>query len=176
MILKGIVDEDFINYKLPSMYIATATCLFKCDKEYGTKICQNSVLAQQPSHIIDNQLIVDRYLKNDITKAIVFGGLEPFDLCWDLVVLIGLFRSKTKDDIVIYTGYTKEEASHIIVPFSDKYHEDPNAVDMDVISVLEPFRNIVIKFGRYIPNQQPHYDPVLGVYLASDNQYAERIS
>ena len=36
--------------------------------------------------------------------------------------------------------------------------------------------NIVIKYGRYIPGQTPHYDEVLGVKLASDNQYAERIS
>ena len=142
MLIKGIVDEDFINYKLPSMYIATAACSFKCDKEYGTKICQNSVLAQQPSHIIDNQLIVDRYLKNDITKAIVFGGLEPFDLCWDLVVLIGLFRSSTKDDIVIYTGYTKEEASHIIVPFSDKYHGDPKLFRDSIMSSLLQQKNV----------------------------------
>lgn len=33
-----------------------------------------------------------------------------------------------------------------------------------------------LKFGRYIPNQTPHYDSILGVNLASDNQYAERIS
>ena len=173
MLVKGIVDEDFINYKLPSMYIATAACSFKCDKEYGTKICQNSVLAQQPSHIIDNQLIVDRYLKNDITKAIVFGGLEPFDLCWDLVVLIHEFRCRTRDDIVIYTGYTKEEANKIIVPYSS-FSSDID--DTNVINVMRVYGNIVVKFGRYIPNQQPHYDPVLGVYLASDNQYAERIS
>ena len=35
---------------------------------------------------------------------------------------------------------------------------------------------IIIKYGRFIPNQQKHYDEILGVYLASDNQYAEKIS
>ena len=176
MLVKGIVDEDFVNYKVPSMYIATATCSFKCDKEYGQPICQNSELAKQPSHLIENDQILWRYIKNGITKAIVFGGLEPFDMCWDLVVFIRLFRTETNDDIVIYTGYTKDEASQIIVPFSDKYAGNSDAHDMDILSVLATFPNIVIKYGRYIPNQQPHFDPVLGVYLASDNQYAERIS
>jgi len=176
MLVKGITDEDFVNYKVPSMYIATATCSFKCDKEYGAPICQNSDLVRQPPHLIDNELIVSRYLNNSITKAIVFGGLEPFDMCWDLMVLIRVFRYVTDDDIVIYTGYTEEEAGNIIVPFSDKYPDDPNAVNMDVLSALRVFKNIVVKFGRYVPNQQPHYDPVLGVFLASDNQYAERIS
>ena len=37
------------------------------------------------------------------------------------------------------------------------------------------FKNIIIKYGRYIPDQEPHYDEVLGVNLASDNQYAERL-
>jgi hypothetical protein len=37
------------------------------------------------------------------------------------------------------------------------------------------FDNIVIKFGRYRPGQQKHFDEVLGVELASDNQYAKRI-
>ena len=41
---------------------------------------------------------------------------------------------------------------------------------------LKKFDNVVVKFGRFIPNQEPHYDAVLGVKLASDNQYAERIS
>ena len=38
------------------------------------------------------------------------------------------------------------------------------------------FKNIIIKFGRYIPNQQAHYDDILGVNLASNNQYAIKIS
>ena len=38
------------------------------------------------------------------------------------------------------------------------------------------WENIIIKFGRYIPNQEKHYDDVLGIELASDNQYAEVIS
>jgi len=33
--------------------------------------------------------------------------------------------------------------------------------------------NIIVKFGRYRPNQEKHYDKILGVFLASDNQYAK---
>ena len=41
--------------------------------------------------------------------------------------------------------------------------------------ICSNYDNIIIKFGRYIPNQQSHFDIVLGVNLASDNQYAERL-
>ena len=36
-------------------------------------------------------------------------------------------------------------------------------------------QNIIVKFGRYIPDTDQRYDEVLGVILASDNQYAERL-
>lgn len=159
MIVKGITDEDFINYKVPSMYIATATCSFKCDKEYGSPICQNSELAKQPTHDISDQDIINRYISNPITRAFVFGGLEPFDQFNQLCFFINLLRVRLiDDDVVIYTGYNRDE------------------IEEKVDFLVCNFHNIIIKFGRYIPNQQPHYDPVLGVYLASDNQYAERIS
>ena len=38
------------------------------------------------------------------------------------------------------------------------------------------FRNIIVKFGRFIPDQESHYDEVLGVNLASNNQYAKKLS
>lgn len=157
MIIKGITDEDFVNYKVPSMFIASATCSFKCDKEYGSPVCQNSSLAQQPDIDVSMLGVVERYQNNPITKAIVFGGLEPLD-DGDTLMLIDLFRSMgIMDDVVIYTGYTRQEAGLWV-------------------SELRRFPNIIIKFGRYIPDQQPHFDHVLGVMLASDNQYAERIS
>ena len=160
MLIKGIVDEDFVNYKLPSMYIATATCSFKCDKEYGKPICQNSELANQPTHNISDALIAKRYISNDITRAVVFGGLEPFDQFNDMCCLIKILRDSyhLPDDIVIYTGYNRDE------------------IEEKVDFLIKNYNNIIVKFGRYVPDQQPHYDPALGVYLASDNQYAERIS
>ena len=44
------------------------------------------------------------------------------------------------------------------------------------LTILKNYDNIIIKYGRYIPNQPSRYDSILGVTLASDNQYAERIS
>lgn len=157
MNIKQLIDEDFTNYKKPSMFIGFPKCNFKCEKECGLRVCQNGILATSPMMDVDLQSIVDRYIKNDITKAIVVGGLEPFDSFNDLLNLIIEVRNYVEDDIVVYTGYYKEEI-------------------IDMIETLKCFKNIVVKFGRYIPNQQSHYDEVLGVNLASDNQYAEKIS
>ena len=157
--IKGIRMEDFTNYKKPSMYIAFPSCTFKCEMECGQKMCQNSSLVQAPTLETCIKSIIRRYVNNPITSAIVIGGLEPFDSEEDLLTLISYLRISTQDDIVIYTGYTKEEIK-----------------DREIYTYLLKAKNIIIKFGRYIPHQQPHYDPVLGVMLASDNQYAERIS
>ena len=157
MIIKGIIDEDFINYRLPAMVIEMPYCSFKCDKECGKSVCQNSELASASDISIKCSSIVERYINNDITKAIVFQGLEPFDSWEDLLICINTFREKTQDDIVIYTGYTEEEAYFWTMFLKGLYDK------------------IIIKYGRYIPNQQSHFDEVLGVYLASDNQYAKRL-
>lgn len=157
MLIKGIIDEDFINYKKPCMVIEFPYCSFKCDKECGKQVCQNGALANSPNINIERMDLTDRYLKNDITQSIVMQGLEPFDSWNDLITLIFLFRCYTNDDIVIYTGYNESEI-------------------FEQIERLQYFKNIIIKFGRYIPNQQAHYDDTLGVNLASNNQYAIKIS
>lgn len=157
MIIKGIQDEDFVNYKKPSMFISFPSCTWKCDRECGKKVCQNGALATTPNIEISAKTIINRYINNPITKAVVCGGLEPFDTWNDLQEFVIELRQKSQDDIVIYTGYKKEEISY--------------AVDW-----LNLFPNIIVKFGRFVPDQQKHYDEVLGIYLASDNQYAERIS
>ena len=156
MVVKGIIDEDFINYKKPSMTIEFPYCSFKCDKECGQQVCQNSALVNEPNISISVYKVIDRYLNNPITKAIVCQGLEPFDSKDDLITFIDRFRRRTDDDIVIYTGYTKKELQ-------------------TEIQLLQNFNNIIIKFGRFIPNQPSHFDDILGVTLASPNQYAERI-
>ena len=157
MLIKNIIDEDFINYKKASMYVAFPFCSFKCEKECGIKCCQNSPLALSPNIDIDVDKLVDRYVKNDITKAIVMAGLEPLDSFDDVLTFIDRIRQKTDDDIVIYTGYYKPEI-------------------LDKIEKLQRYKNIIIKYGRYIPNQEYVYDEVLGVKLANKEQYAEKIS
>ena len=159
MLIKGLKDEDFVNYKRPSMFIIMPFCSFKCDKENGCNLCQNSHLAQEPIHEIETNVLIKRYMENPITKSIVFGGLEPLDSFVELEHFIAMMRYhyKCNDDIVIYTGYTEEEVAN-----TPSFQQ------------LTKFGNIVIKYGRFRPNQQPHYDEVLGVKLTSDNQYAKR--
>lgn len=159
MIIKGLKDEDFTNYKKPSMFIIFSTCSFKCDKENGCALCQNSHLALEPTLTVSINNILHRYVQNDLTKSIVCGGLEPFDSGQELLDLIETARDGFYifDDIVIYTGYTEEELQN-------------NFYFQQIIQ----FKNIIIKFGRFRPNEEEHYDEVLGVKLASNNQYAKR--
>ena len=157
MIIKAIVDEDFSNYKKPSMLIGFPSCTWKCEKECGMRVCQNGVLATAKDVEISIDKIIERYLNNKLTKAVVLGGLEPMDSWSDLLLFIEKFREKSDDDLVIFTGYEKSEI-------------------IDKINILKQFPNIVIKTGRYTPGHEKHYDEALGVYLASDNQRAERIS
>ena len=154
MKIKGLISEDFVNYKKPAMTIMFPHCNgFKCGAEY----CQNSPLSKAEDIEMDISNIVIRYLNNPITESVVMQGLEPFDSWNDLIEFVKHLRESTDDDIVIYTGYYKEEIA-------------------DKITLLSKYKNIIIKYGRYIPDQEKHYDEVLGVYLASSNQYAERIS
>jgi len=159
MMIKGLTDEDFLQYKKPAMFIISPYCTFKCDKENGSQYCQNWSLSKVKISNVSNDHIIKRYLNDDITKAIVFGGLEPMDSFEEVFSFIDSLRNKYEcnDDVVIYTGYTEEEIA-------------------DKINYLKNFKNIIVKFGRYRPNQQPHYDEVLGVPLASDNQHAVKIS
>ena len=159
MIIKGVTDEDFLQYQKPSMFIICPWCTFKCDKENGTQICQNRALAHAKEISIDTENLVKRYLQNNISKAIVFGGLEPMESFDDIMLFLYILRDKyqCKDDVIIYTGFRNDEIE-------------------DKISLLSQYENIIIKFGRFIPNQKPHFDPVLGIDLASNNQYRVKIS
>ena len=157
--VKGILDEDFVNYRVPSMTIMFPYCDFKCEIE-GSNYCHNSSLINEPNIKISVKDIYQRYLNNPISEAIVCQGLEPFDSWSELNGLLFYFRihEACTDTFVIYTGYTKEE-------IIDK---------VDYIKKM--YNNVIIKFGRFIPYKEKHFDDVLGVMLASDNQYGEKIS
>ena len=157
MKLKGLIEEDAINYKKTSMFLIFPFCSFKCNLEAGCQVCQNSTLASAPILNISVDTIVDRYIKNDLTHAIVMAGLEPFDSFDELLELVKALREATQDDCVIYTGYTEEECQ-------------------SKIDILKHYPNIIVKFGRFRPGEKSHYDEVLGIYLISSNQYAKVIS
>ena len=153
MKIKGLISEDLVNYKKPSMTIIFPYCTFKCGEGY----CQNSELAKATIIEMNVNNLVDRYINNPITEAVVMQGLEPFDSWNDLIEFVKQLRESTDDDIVIYTGYYKEEI-------------------IDKVEILRKYKNIIIKYGRFLYNDKPIFDDILGITLASSNQYAERIS
>ena len=152
-----LIDEDFINYKKPSLFLALPFCTFKCEKECGIQCCQNSSLAKQPIIEIPTEKLVQRYLENPISESVVMGGMEPFDSFEDVIEFISILRKYSDSDVILYTGYYKSEIE-------------------DKIIQLQKFPNIIVKFGRFKPDEPHHIDPILGVELASTNQYAEKFS
>lgn len=149
------VSENFQDYKKASMYILTDRCDFKCYHGLNEK-CPNESLSSKLGIRVEFEELLEKYNKSKpVAQAIVFGGLEPFMQMNELYHLIKYFRDNgMEDDVVIYTGYSPEEL---------------NPHDMLLIISL---KRVIIKFGRYIPDSRPVYDEVLGVELASENQFA----
>ena len=166
MRIKNLIDEDLVNYSKPSMFIITPQCNFKCDKECGKPVCQNSELAQAPIIEIDDVELAQRFYENSITEAITFGGLEPcdsFDEVWEFLRVIATLYMVSYDiqqapDIIIYTGYYPSEIRSELKVLTELFNSY--------------IYNIIIKFGRFIPDRPHRTDPILGVELASDNQFS----
>lgn len=158
MVIKNVISEDFVNYKVPSMFIIFPYCTFKCEKDCGQHVCQNSEIIKLPDINIPAPIVITKYLSNNITSAIICGGMEPLDSYEDLIELLTVLREEYKcmDPFIIYTGYTETE-------FEAKKEWKS----------ISKFHNIIIKFGRFVPNQPHHKDEILGVELASPNQYAK---
>ena len=169
--IRGILFEDFVNYKKPCLMMAMPYCDFKCNKECGQEVCQNHDIINNRVHTSRISTLVDNYIRNKITKAVVFQGLEPFyqnkedhiDSFSEVLAFVHYLRKvrHCDDDVVIYTGYTEEECR-----------------EKGFIQALQAYstnHNIIIKYGRYIHGDEPHYDEVLGIKLASNNQYAKSL-
>ena len=91
------------------------------------------------------------------TDAIIFGGLEPLLQIEEVCGLIEYLREhNVKKDILIYTGYYLEEIDKSIIERLKKHH-------------------VILKCGRYIPNRPQKFDKILGITLASDNQYGVQL-
>lgn len=158
--LKGVVMEDFVNYAKPSLFLITCKCDWKCCHEANIPItvCQNEPVVRQPTKEFLISSIYKAYIDNEITKAVVIGGLEPILQFEEVLSLLDYFRKQNcNDDFVIYTGYYKEEIEK-------------------EIEQLKKYPNVILKYGRYKPNSVSRFDDVLQITLVSDNQYAERIS
>lgn len=144
------------DFKQIGMLIVFPNCSFKCDKDCGRPVCQNSHLANEPVIEVPIAKIIKRYLDNNLSTALICGGLEPLDSIHDLYALIKEFRQVSNDPVVIYTGYTEDEANNIL--------------GWDDIKWLG---NLYVKYGRFIPDQESCFDEILGVNLASSNQYGK---
>lgn len=152
--------SDIVNYKKCSFTIQSGiTCTFKCEQECGEKVCQNNSLinAKPGEYFIDK--IIENFNNQNLAKAFVFQGLEPIDNLKQLLWFIYHLRKISSADVAIYTGYTEEECGPLI----------------SLIRMMS-WENIIIKFGRFVPNDEPRFDEVLGVELKSKNQYAKKIS
>lgn len=155
--LKGVVSEDFCNYKAPSMFLITSYCDWKCCHEANVdeSVCQNHDLVKSEIKQYSYDTIYQAYVSNSITKAVVIGGLEPMIQINEVIGLIKYFRENGENcPFVIYTGYY------------------PNEIEK-ALNGLKLLNNIVIKYGRYVPNSKSRYDDILGIMLISENQYAE---
>lgn len=158
--LKGVVMEDFVNYAKPSLFLITCKCDWKCCHEANIPItvCQNEPVVRQTTKEFLISSIYKAYIDNEITKAVVIGGLEPMLQFEEILSLLDYFRKQNcNDDFIIYTGYYKEEIKK-------------------EIEQLKKYPNVILKYGRYKPNSVSYFDETLKITLASDNQYAERVS
>lgn len=154
----SITDEVFQDYRKISMFISCIRCDGKCWRELNLPpdTCQNYGMNSQNWKSYKIQDVIDRYMSNELTTAIIFGGLEPMLQFQEILEFIHEFRKVSDDDIIIYTGYLKEELT-------------------PQIKELSEYNNIIIKFGRYNPKIPPRFDEVLGITLITGNQYAERL-
>ena len=139
------------NYKKIGLYVALGiTCTWKCED------CINIHYKDiHPRHHTNSYELINSYLSNPLLSSLILSGLEPFDSFDSMLVLIENFRKFTKDDIVIFTGYTEEEL-------------------FNKINLIKNYNNIIIKFGRYMPSKPPVFDNILGIHLISDNQFAKK--
>ena len=169
MKVKGITDECFSDYLKPSMFIAFPSCTFKCDKENKCNLCQNAHLVKEPDIEISKEEFATLRL-NFLPKNSVVQENEnldfPFVSILDVASFIDCLRRQYKNNspVVIYTGYTEEEI------INGTFGENPETLKSLVNSILSS-GNIIVKYGRFRPNDEKHYDKILGVVLSSSNQY-----
>lgn len=142
------------------MFVGVYKCDWKCCREQNLPLstCQNNSLCNVETRELDIKSLVDKYLANPITEAIVIGGLEPIINFGEVLELLRELRSRgCNDDFVIYTGYYPDEI-------------------LQKLELAKQFQNVYFKFGRYMPDKGAKYDDVLGVTLSSSNQYGQKIS
>lgn len=136
------------------------SCTWKCKNCINR---QHTFKNSNKYHISEYEIgeIIKIYKKNILVESLILAGLEPFDNPHDLRRLIGVFRDSISDDIIIYTGYDNDDI-------------DTNKELKMLLQEILKYDNILVKFGRYIEGKDKIYDNVLGIELASDNQWTFR--
>lgn len=155
--LKDVV-EVFQDYKKSALLLCCISCDWKCCIEAGISndVCQNHNIAKQGEARLPFDVILNR-VNSSLTDAIIFGGLEPLLQTKEVCGLIEYLREcGVKKDILVYTGYYLEE------------------IDSGVLERLKKC-HVILKCGRYIPNKPKKFDKILGITLASDNQYGVQL-
>ena len=146
------IRETFVDYKKTGLYVSGSRCNLKCKECFNENLKHSLTIKIKPIQFVEDYII-----KNQVIESVIFSGLNWFDKFEDLLQLVNCIRVKTDIDIVIYTGYKESEV-------------------LSEIDMLKENKNIIVKFGEYIPNDMEIYDEVLGITLASSNQYAKKIS
>lgn len=173
MKLKAIKPNDYTNYHDPegwsSLFVGMGVCDWKCCIAANIPIetCQNSELAKAPVVEMDAETLIRTYIGE--SGSVVVGGLEPFNDMASLKELAKAYSETVSylgentqfDKFVVYTGYKPDEIITLVEQIYD---------------IVKTKLTFIVKFGRFVPNQTPHFDDVLGVDLASDNQYAKEIT
>lgn len=157
MHLKNIVDEfSGYYYKDPYMLLVAPTCTWKCNG------CKHAHLSLLETKDYPDDIILKRFNTNPRTKAIVIGGLEPFDSEDELHSFIfsarKFFEPGDRPVLVISTGYYLDELK--------KSHHW-----CWIESEIVQYGNAIIKCGRSELGEKPFFNPILGVYLDGINQY-----
>ena len=173
MRIKAIKADDYTNYRDPegwsSLFVGMGTCDWKCCIAAGIPVdtCQNSALAKAPVVELDATDLLKRYAWE--SGSVVVGGLEPFNDMESLKELARAYKNFVNylhgeeefDKLVIYTGYNPDEViTHV----------------EEIYNIVKDKLTLIVKFGRFVPGQKTHLDEVLGVELASDNQFAKKIT
>ena len=125
--LKQVVAEDFCNYKLPSMFLITCFCDWKCCTEgnFDTSVCQNFSLKDYPIKEYPFILLYKFYMSNPITKAIIVGGLEP------------LLQSEELYNLISFIFFYISFAFSILKSFKEKGHRLCYAVTFSHLLVTD---------------------------------------
>ena len=71
MLIKGILNGDLINYKKPAMVIEFPFCDFKCERECGEQMCQNSALTTAANIDLSTNKIIWKYFKDEIPEVYI---------------------------------------------------------------------------------------------------------